>query len=69
MCHTWLVAFFNGSCDCLLSNPVPTAATAPQDLFMGLVVGSLFSGLNAVAFQTTLGFLFFCMLFLSFGGT
>jgi hypothetical protein len=39
-----------------------------QDVFVGLVVGSLFSGLNTTSFQTTMGFLFFCMLFLSFGG-
>ncbi len=39
-----------------------------QDVVMGLIVGSLFSGLSASTFQATLGFLFFCMLFLAFGG-
>ena len=39
-----------------------------QDVLMGLIVGSLFSGKNPSDFQTTLGLLFFCMLFLAFSG-
>ena len=49
--------------------PPPPPGLRFQNIFVGLVVGSLFSRLNVNNFQTTLGFMFFCMLFLSFGGT
>ena len=35
---------------------------------MGVIVGTLFMGLAPAEFQTTLGFLFFNLLFLGFGG-